>query len=119
MCVWPFILYVHATKTTNCHTKERRNYEYSKRCSQCRKELVENDYVAAHVVSYPCFYLNCCIGILSLKTTCKRCNNLNKNDKRILNYNSCMACTSIEEPCIDINLGYICFPVCCHYHVSS
>lgn len=118
MCIWPFVLHVHATGTTGCHGKERRDFDYAERCSQCRTVLTPQTHVAAHVVSYPCFCLNCCIGILSLKTTCKRCNNLNRTGKRRVDTHSCMACTARDEKRIAPWIACVCSPYCFHHDVA-
>lgn len=67
-------LYVHAVRTTGMHAKERRHFEYSAKCTQCGVELDDSTHVASHVVAYPCFPLNCCVGYLSLVTCCRSCN---------------------------------------------
>ena len=75
------VVYVHATGTTKMHECERRDFEYAQRCMQCRKVLVANDRVAAHVVAYPLCCCNCCVGRLVLKTSCKSCNAHNRTGK--------------------------------------
>ena len=119
MCWWPCLLHVHATNTTDLHKQERRKFEYAEKCSQCRADLDNNTHVAAHVVTYPCYCCNCCCGILSLKTTCKACNNYNKDGKGCVDYHSCMSCTSINEPYIENKLSCIFWPCCIHYQCSS
>lgn len=118
MCFWPFVLHVHATATTGYHSKERRDFEYADRCSQCRVKLSQSTHVAAHVVSYPCFCFNCCIGMISLKTTCRHCNNQNRIGKRCVDSSSCMACTSYDERSISPTLGIVCYPWCLHYQFA-
>lgn len=66
-------LFVHAQGTSGMDYKERRDHEYSDTCSQCGVVLTPTTRVAAHVVAYPAG--NCCIGAMTLKTTCKKCNN--------------------------------------------
>ena len=88
MCCWPCVCYVHQTNTTGLDKKERKNFKYAKKCSQCHKTCTETDRVAAHVTAYPCFCLNCCIGFNTLKTTCKSCNSSNKKGKKKINRKS-------------------------------
>ena len=121
MCFWPFVSYVHATSTTDMHSKKRRRHTYSKRCSQCFKKLNENTHVAAHVVAYPCFCFNCCFGILTLKTTCKKCNSQNKVGKHKVNLHSwfCLKTILTNEFKIKTNLKYIVYPCCFHYKLKE
>jgi hypothetical protein len=65
--------FVHLTKTTGKDSKERRVFSPGDKCSQCKAVLIEPNWVAAHVVSYPCC-VPCC-GVSTLKTSCKKCNN--------------------------------------------
>lgn len=119
MCVWPFVLHVHATGTSGQHGSQRRQYTYAEVCSQCGSKLTAHTHVAAHVISYPCYCCNCCLGILSLKTTCKKCNNANKLGKRHVNEHSCMACSARREPNISPKLKFVCQPFCCHYQLAA
>lgn len=119
MCVWPFVVHVHATGTTGEHSAERRHYQYAKTCSQCGVELTPHTHVAAHVISYPCYCFNCCLGILSFKTTCKKCNNANKIGKKRIDEHSCMACSARREPTISPKLKCVLQPLCCHYQMAT
>jgi hypothetical protein len=83
MCFWPFVCYVHAFNTTDKDTMARRKHQYASRCCQCLKRLTPQNHVAGHVVAYPCCCLNCCVGILTLKTVCKKCNNRNRRGKSL------------------------------------
>ncbi len=114
MCFWPFVCYVHATNTTEKHKNQRKKHKYSKRCSQCFKKIKDTDYVAAHVVAYPCYCLNWCIGILTLKTTCKKCNNQNRVGKKYINNKSwfCMKTILTGEHCMGSKIKIICWPNC-------
>ena len=119
MCIWPFLCYVHATETTDKHANIRKKFKYSKRCSQCRRRFVElgdNHYVAAHVIAYPCYCMNCCIGVLTLKTTCKYCNAQNRSGKSFINKKSYFSITSILEPFLHPRIKCIIHPFC--HHVS-
>ena len=115
MFFWPFVFYSHCTNTTNCDERKRRKHKYARRCSQCLKKLRKDDYVAAHVVGYPCFCCNCCGGMVTLKTTCKKCNNRNKSGKRWIDYNSSFACTPLFSGEGVLTPGTcICQPICMH-----
>ena len=118
MCFWPFVSYVHALSTTDAHQKQRRKHKYSKRCSQCLKKLDETNHVAAHVVAYPCFCINFCFGILTLKTTCKKCNNYNKTGKRKVDKRSWFFLKPIcsGECTLGKKIKYITQPSCIHYN---
>jgi hypothetical protein len=63
----------HATGTTGQDVRARRDHKYASRCSQCGAVLTDTTRVAAHVVAYPCPCVGC-VGILTLRTTCKACN---------------------------------------------
>lgn len=104
-------LFVHATKTTDKHSKERSKYNKHTKCSQCGKVVGDNDRVAAHVVSYPCFMPFC--GWLTLKTTCKKCN----NTKNAESSNGRWFISGLfgHNP----SLMYVCFPFCCNYEVKD
>ena len=66
--------HVHAVGTTGLHAAERRRFEYAATCAQCGAALDETTHVASHVLSYPCYPLNCCVARLSLQTCCRTCN---------------------------------------------
>ena len=66
--------HVHAVGTTGLHAAERRRFEYAAACAQCGAALDETTHVASHVLSYPCYPLNCCVARLSLQTCCRSCN---------------------------------------------
>lgn len=119
MCVWPFVLYVHATNTSNLHAKERRAFEYSDRCCQCGAALTDHTRVAAHMVAYPCFCLNFCLGHLTLKTTCKVCNGANRRGKRVVDSSSWLACSAANEPFAGPQLGWVCLPCCFQYECPN
>ena len=121
MCIWPFVSYVHATSTTDAHPNKRRRHKYSKRCSQCLKKLDENTHVAAHVVAYPCFCLNCCLGILTLKTTCKKCNSRNKTGKKKVDKHGWFFLKTIftNEYNLGSKLECIFYPCCFHYKFNN
>ena len=114
MCFWPFVCYVHAVNTTEKHAKQRKKHKYSKRCSQCFKKLDNDDHVSAHVVAYPCYCLNCFIGMLTLKTTCKKCNNRNRVGKKYINNNSwfCIKTLCTGEYKIGKKIQIIFWPIC-------
>lgn len=114
MCVWPCVLYVHATGTTGQHAPARRRHKYASVCSQCGRQLGVADHVAAHVVAYPCYCVNCCCGVLTLKTTCRRCNGRNRLGKRCVDWHSCTSCATFHEPLLDEWLECVCAPWCCH-----
>jgi hypothetical protein len=120
MCFWPFLSYIHATSTTDAHPKKRRKHKYSKRCSQCFKKLDDNTRVAAHVVAYPCFCLNCCFGILTLKTTCKKCNSQNKAGKKKVDRQGwfCLKTIFTNEYILKTKLKYVVYPCCLHYKLK-
>lgn len=120
MCLWPFVNYVHATATTDAHIKKRKKYKYSKRCSQCFTKLDTNTHVAAHVVAYPCFCFNCCLGILTLKTTCKKCNSKNKVGKNKVDIHSWFCAKTIltNEYRLTSNLKIVLHPCCFHYKLN-
>ena len=109
MCFWPFVCYVHAVNTTEKHAKQRKKHKYSKRCSQCFKKLDENTHVAAHVVAYPCFCFNCCFGILTLKTTYKKCNSKNKVGKKKVDKHGwfCLKTSCTNEYRLRTKLKYV------------
>jgi len=109
MCCIPS-LFVHAGNTTDYHAYERQKYEYHKRCSQCNKLLDSKNHVAAHMVAYPCC-LPCC-GVLTLKTTCKSCNN--KKNTTTKKGRSFFGGLFKHNP----SLKYVCFPFCCMYNVE-
>lgn len=71
MCLF---VHVHGKGTTGMHARERRRHQYAARCAQCGCELDETHRVASHVVTYPCFPCNPCVGVWTLKTCCKACN---------------------------------------------
>eukprot|EP01059_Diplonema_ambulator_P008683 TRINITY_DN18356_c0_g1_i1.p2 TRINITY_DN18356_c0_g1~~TRINITY_DN18356_c0_g1_i1.p2 ORF type:complete len:124 (+),score=14.43 TRINITY_DN18356_c0_g1_i1:25-372(+) len=77
MVCWPCVGYRHMSGTTGMDAAERRSFEYASQCSDCGAKLNvdgKQDYVAAHVLAYPCCVVNWCIGCPVLKTTCKKCN---------------------------------------------
>jgi hypothetical protein len=43
----------------------------------CRLSLIPQLIVRSPVLAYPCCCINCCCGVLTLKTACKKCNNAN------------------------------------------
>ena len=90
MCVWPFVLHVHATGTTESIAPSV-GIMVCQNMFAVRAELTPHTHVAAHVISYPCYCCNCCLGILSFKTTCKKCNNANKIGKKRIDEHPCMA----------------------------
>ena len=107
--------YVHALGSTGMHSTERSKFVYSKRCTQCFVELDDTHHVAAHVVAYPCWCANCCVGILTLKTTCKSCNNKNKDDKCTIDSHSFFCdIWSCRFPFLNI----VCQPYCIHRNIS-
>lgn len=74
--------FVHARGTGHfdgAFHKEGR-YVYFSRCAQCGVSVGPHgeptQRVAAHVMGYPCGPCNCCCARLTLKTTCKHCNDL-------------------------------------------
>ena len=71
-------LFVHAEGTTGMHAKERREHVYAGKCAQCGKELDASSHVAAHMEAYPCG--NPCLGFMTLRTTCRGCNNYRKKE---------------------------------------
>ena len=73
-------LHVHAVGTTGAHRAARRRYVYGARCAQCGALLDETTHVASHVLTYPCFPLNCCFARLTLKTCCRTCNSRHQAD---------------------------------------
>jgi hypothetical protein len=72
--------FVHAGGTTHFDGAQHKasRYAYFPRCSQCGTAVgpqgVPAPRVAAHVMGYPCAPCNCCCARLTLKTTCKECN---------------------------------------------
>ena len=110
-------MFVHMKNTTGHNSKERKFYVYHSSCSQCGKifdvEEPEKDHVSAHVVSYPFFCFNCCIGIKTLKTTCKMCNNT-KNAESAKG-KSFFGGSFDHNP----NMGWVCFPLCFNYKAKS
>jgi len=117
MCIWPFVGYIHAVSTSGAHPNKRKNHKYSKRCSQCFKVVDENTHVAAHVVAYPCFCFNCCLGVLTLKTTCKKCNSKNKTGKKRVDKHGWFFIKTIftSEYKLGTKLKCIVYPYCFHY----
>lgn len=65
-------LFVHAVGTSTHDAGARRRHTYARKCSQCGEPLTDSNKVAAHMVAHPCG--NPCFGVLTLRTTCKRCN---------------------------------------------
>ena len=109
MC-WPGC-FVHAKNTTGMHQSERRKYDLYKKCSQCGKETSEHDKVAAHTVFYPCW--NPCCGFMSLKTTCKKCNNTHNAESWPTSWFS--GGMFDHNP----NLGWVCWPSCMNYDAGN
>ena len=106
---------VHALGTSNMHQKERRNFVYAEKCLQCHKQL-EDDYVAAHIVSYHYAFINPWVGKLNLQTTCKRCNSKNQAGKKYDSdsfYFSWISCHKTET------LEYVCHPWCFHWKYKT
>ena len=108
---------VHALGTTGLHNTQRRAHVYAHQCAQCDKELA-GDYVAAHVVSYPCCALNCCVGYMRLVTTCRACNSANQLGKKHVNRQS-----AFFETCEDTSpsdrLGCVVWPCMLHYTADA
>ena len=74
-------LHVHVVGTTGLHARERREYKYAPRCSQCGVAVDATQHVGAHVLTYPCFPFNQCCGTPSLKTTCRACNSRHRAEE--------------------------------------
>lgn len=72
--------FVHAGGTSHFDGAQHKasRYAYFARCSQCGTAVgpqgAPAQRVAAHVMGYPCAPCNCCCARLTLKTTCKECN---------------------------------------------
>ena len=73
-------LFVHASGTTGMDSKQRKRHKYARKCSQCGVALSSDTHVAAHVVAHPVGCGFC--GVMTLKTTCKKCNNVNSPKKQ-------------------------------------
>lgn len=71
-------VFVHAGGTTGRDATARRRFSKDRRCAQCRAD--DGTMVAAHVVAYPWF--NCCVGFMTLKTTCAACNQVRRAEKK-------------------------------------
>ena len=111
-------VHVHAVGTTGRHAKERRDFEYAPRCKQCGVALDEGTHVAAHVVTYPC--ANCCVGYLSLQTTCRRCNSAHQSEEA----GRCVRDAAFFECCClpaapHVRLGWVVHCCCVVHHVST
>ena len=102
--------FTHAKNSSNMHRKERSKYTHHDKCSQCHQPVSEDTKVAAHVVAYPCF--NPCCGLLTLKTTCKKCNNTHNAESSegksfiggLFKHNPFITC--------------ICWPSCSNYNLE-
>ena len=111
------IVFVHAVDTTGKHEHERRRNVYADRCRQCFRRVDATHHVAAHVLAYPCCVANCCVGFLTLKTTCKSCNSANKSGKIYIDQKS-----AFVDPCSTpglVNLGWYIWPLCLHLSLAD
>lgn len=113
------VCFVHATGTTDAHQLERRKFAYSEVCRQCRHKVGTADHVAAHVVAYPCFpcfCMNCCVGQMTLKTTCRRCNAKNSKGKVWVDRVGCFV-----DPfeCSYSPLHVVIWPSCLHFDATA
>ena len=87
--------FVHAKGTTHFRGATHAHgapYAHKDTCAACgvavgRRDEASAQRVAAHVMAYQCGHLNCCCARLTLKTTCKACNDAPRSAS------SCFTCT--------------------------
>lgn len=102
-------LFVHAKHTTRVHDAEKKEFRNKFKaaeklvyCRQCHAQLNvdgKRDYVAAHVVTYPCFPLNMCCGRLLLKQTCSKCNYTKNAESSCVKCSCFTPCCACPGPC--------------------
>lgn len=109
-------LHVHAVGTTDLHRAERRRHEYAGRCAQCGVAVDESTHVASHVLTYPCFPVNCCCARLSLKTCCRACNGRHQAEHA---HARCRATAYFTSCRSGDRLGCVLFPCCWVYAPSA
>jgi hypothetical protein len=106
MCAPAF--FVHIQKSSGYHDSERLAYERAARCSQCKRDIDGVHVkvaIAAHVVAYPLF--NPCVGIMTFKTTCSKCNNYHNAQE---NPYLCGVYSCSKQPFLELVFWPCCLP---------